>query len=75
MPRLTTGHPAAKLSETEARAEALYVILGLLIAEMPTRQRNRLAAQSLIACDNIGSPEILEELEALFERADERPTR
>jgi hypothetical protein len=75
MPRKTTTTPSIRFSETEARAEAQYIVLRLMIGNMPTRQRNRLAAHALIACDDIGSPEIMEELEALFDHADERPTR
>lgn len=64
------------LTQSEARAEAAYMVLELVLSRLPASERNRLAARAIIEAEKVGVRQIEEETHALFDTVlSEAPVR
>jgi hypothetical protein len=55
-----------QMTTSEARAEACTVVLRLLLRSMPKTKAAWLRAASLLEAENIGHPNVTEEVEWIF---------
>lgn len=68
--------PHALITGAEARGEAAYLVLELVLRELPQGMCKRVMAKSYVAADGLGIASITEEVECLFANiVIETPTR
>ena len=73
---MVTDLPHAILTGAEARGEAAYLVLGLLLPQLPQSMCKRIMGRAYLEADALGIAAITEEVECLFAKVQfEPPTR
>lgn len=65
--------PHAILTGAEARGEAAYLVVGLLLPELPQSMCKRIMGRAYLEADALGIPVITEEVECLFAKVQFEP--
>ena len=64
--RKQTGSNAVILTGSEARAEAAYIVLEIILKRLADSERKRVQAEAYVAADDCGVDAIKSEVECLF---------
>lgn len=64
--RKQSGTNALILTGSEARAEACYIVLEIVLKRLADSERRRIQAEASIAADECGVDDIRNEVECLF---------
>jgi hypothetical protein len=70
LPRWAVGRLEMQLTTSEARAEACTVILVRVLQALPKHKAAWIRARSLLEAENIGNPDVTEEIEFILHGLD-----